>query len=131
MRKLFIAIVVSISFLPALAQTQPRWVMQPALSPDGKWIAFGYKGNIFKVASTGGPAIPLTINNAYNGYPVWSHDAKWIAFASDRYGDFDVYVMPATGGEPTPPERLILPARYYPYDFTPDDQHVVFRNRPA
>lgn len=124
MRKLLITIVVSICFLPAFAQTQPRWIMQPALSPDGKWIAFGYKGNIFKVASTGGPAIPLTINSAYNGYPVWSHDAKWIAFASDRYGDFDVYVMPATGGEPT---RLTFhSARDIPYDFTTDDQHIVF-----
>ena len=124
MRKLLIATLLSIALLPALAQTQPRWIMQPALSPDGKWIAFSYKGNIFKVASTGGPAIPLTINNAYNGYPVWSHDAKWIAFASDRYGDFDVYVMPATGGEPT--RLTVNSARDIPYDFTPDDQHIVF-----
>src|ERR1700743_1130965 len=108
----------------ALAQSQPRWIMQPAISPDGKWIAFSYKGNLFKVASTGGPATPLTINNSYNGYPIWSHDGKKIAFASDRYGDFDVYVMSATGGEPT---RLTYnSARDIPYDFTPDDQHVVF-----
>ena len=73
--------------------------MQPAISPDGKTIAFSYKGNLFKVASTGGPATPLTINNSYNGYPVWSHDGKGIAFASDRYGNFDVYFIPATGGE--------------------------------
>ncbi len=107
-----------------IAQSQPRWIMQPAVSPDGKWIAFSYKGNLFKVASTGGPATPLTINNAYNGYPIWSHDGAKIAFASDRYGDFDVYVMPATGGEPT---RLTYnSARDIPYDFTPDDQHVVF-----
>jgi tricorn protease len=98
--------------------------MQPAISPDGKWIAFGYKGNLFRVSAAGGPAVPLTINNSYNGYPVWSHDGRKIAFASDRYGDFDVFVMPSTGGEPT---RLTFnSARDIPYDFTPDDQSVVF-----
>ena len=126
MRKLLLAVaILTLSAAgKAVAQSQPRWIMQPAISPDGKWIAFGYKGNLFKVASTGGPAIPLTINSSYNGYPIWSHDGRKIAFASDRYGDFDVFIMPATGGEPT---RLTYnSARDIPYDFTPDDQNVVF-----
>lgn len=125
MRKLFATLLVALTGITAtFAQSQPRWMMQPALSPDGKWIAFGYKGNLFKVASTGGPATPLTISNSYNGYPVWSHDSKKIAFASDRYGDFDVYSMNSTGGEAT---RLTFnSARDIPYDFSPDDQNVVF-----
>lgn len=122
--RILLTLLATLAAAATIAQSQPRWIMQPAISPDGKWIAFGYKGNLFKVASTGGPATPLTINNAYNGYPVWSHDGKMIAFASDRYGNFDVYVMPATGGEPT---RLTYnSARDIPYDFTPDDRHVVF-----
>ncbi len=124
MRKLLLAIALLTTTAAVNAQSQPRWIMQPAISPDGHWIAFSYKGNLFKVASTGGPAIPLTINNSYNGYPAWSHDGKKIAFSSDRYGDFDVFIMPATGGEPT---RLTYnSARDIPYDFTPDDQNVVF-----
>jgi len=31
--------------------------------------------------------------------PVWSRDGRQIAFASDRYGNFDVFVIPAEGGE--------------------------------
>ena len=30
---------------------------------------------------------------------MWSHDGKSVAFASDRYGNFDVFVMPSDGGE--------------------------------
>ena len=108
----------------SIAQSQPRWIMQPALSPDGKFIAFGYKGHLFKVPSTGGAAVALTLNQAYNGYPVWSHDGKKIAFSSDRYGNFDVYVISAAGGEAT---RLTTnSAKDIPYDFSPDDQSVVF-----
>ncbi len=108
----------------SVAQQHLLWMQQPALSPDGKWIAFEYKGNLFKVPAGGGTAIPLTINSAYNGYPVWSHDSKTIAFASDRYGNFDVYVMPADGGQAT---RLTFASdKDFPLDFSADNQKVYF-----
>jgi len=114
----------ALASLKSNAQNQPRWMQQPAISPDGQWIAFEYKGNIFKVPFTGGDAVPLTIANSYNGYPIWSHDSKKIAFASDRYGNFDVYLMNATGGEAS---RLTFnSSRDIPYDFSIDDAHVIF-----
>lgn len=101
-----------------------KWLRMPAISPDGHWIAFEYKGDIFKVPAAGGEAIPLTITPAYEGFPVWSHDGKYIAFASDRQGNFDVYVMPADGGNAT---RLTYnSAADVPYDFAPDDKYIVF-----
>ncbi|CAM4387089.1 C-terminal processing protease CtpA/Prc, contains a PDZ domain [Pedobacter westerhofensis] len=108
------------------AQTSPfiRWMQQPVLSPDGQFITFGYKGNIYKVSSSGGTANPMTVNNSYNGYPVWSHDGSRIAFASNRYGNFDVFVMPATGGNA---ERLTFDSsKDLPYDFSADDSQVYF-----
>ncbi|HEX8460473.1 MAG TPA: S41 family peptidase, partial [Segetibacter sp.] len=56
--------------------------------------------------------------------PVWSHDGKSIAFASDRYGNFDVFTMPATGG--TPVRLTFNSAADYPYDFSTDDKKVIF-----
>lgn len=114
------------------AQTNPLWLRYPSISPDGKTIVFGYKGDLYRVDAAGGTAVPLTIHEAQDMMPVWSHDGKSIAFASDRYGNFDVFVMPATGGSPT---RLTYNSvNDYPYDFTTDDQKVVFgsgRNAPA
>ena len=49
---------------PAVAQspsTSPQgasWMRYPAISPDGKTIAFTYKGDIYKVSSAGGTAAP-------------------------------------------------------------------------
>ena len=85
--------------LPLRAQDNPLWLRYPAISPDGRRILFCYKGDIYKVPAAGGQAVPLTIGEAYDYAPVWSHDGKSIAFASDRYGNFDVFVMPAAGGE--------------------------------
>jgi tricorn protease len=106
------------------SQNNPLWLRYPAISPDGKTIVFGYKGDLYKVASSGGEAIPLTLNEAHDFMPVWSHDGKWLAFASDRYGNFDVYVMPSGGGEA---KRLTYhSANDLPYDFTPDGKSVLF-----
>jgi Periplasmic component of the Tol biopolymer transport system len=108
----------------ALSQQTPRWLRYPAISPDGKTIVFSYKGDLYKVPSSGGDAVPLTMHEAYDFMPVWSRDGKYIAFASDRFGNFDVFVMPASGGEA---KRLTYhSANDYPYDFTPDGKEVLF-----
>jgi len=109
---------------PVLAQQTPLWMRYPAISPDGKTIVFSYKGDLYKVATTGGDAYPLTLHEAHDYMPVWSRDGKSIAFASDRYGNFDVYVMPANGGDA---KRLTYhSANDVPYDFTPDGKSVLF-----
>ncbi|HTS42777.1 MAG TPA: hypothetical protein VMH01_00165, partial [Puia sp.] len=123
MKNLLFSLIMMISFAAAAQQT-PLWIRYPAISPDGKTIAFGYKGDIYRVDVNGGPAIALTIHEAHDMMPVWSHDGKYIAFASDRYGNFDVFIMPATGGEPV---RLTYhSANDYPYDFSVDDKQVIF-----
>ena len=106
------------------AQDHPLWLRYPAISPDGQSIIFNYKGDIFKVSGTGGTAIPLTLSESYEYSAVWSHDGSSIAFASNRYGNFDVFVMPATGGEATRLTYHSLDEK--PSDFSTDDQHVIF-----
>ncbi|MGB8706125.1 MAG: S41 family peptidase [Gillisia sp.] len=114
------------------AQENARWLRYPSISPDGSTIVFGYMGNLYRVNSSGGVATPITTGDSYDMRPVWSNDGKTIAFASDRYGNFDVYTMPAMGGAP---QRITYnSADDYPYDFTPDDSSVLFgsgRNAPA
>ena len=124
MKKLLLSLTASCLILAGHAQDNPLWMRYPAISPDGQTILFSYKGDIYKVAAAGGTAIPLTISEAYEFSPVWSHDGKSIAFASDRYGNFDVFVMPATGGEA---RRLTFHSgREIPSSFSADDKMVIF-----
>lgn len=71
-----------------------------AISPDGTTIAFSYKGDIYTVPVGGGRAMQLTTNPAHDTAPVWSPDSKQIAFASDRMGSMDVFLVSKEGGEP-------------------------------
>src|SRR5258708_34201775 len=102
MKHLMLILAALLSVLLGTAQTTPLWMRYPAISPDGKSIVFGYKGDLFKVAADGGQAVPLTLLESHEYMPVWSHDGKWIAFASDRYGNFDVFIMPSAAREATP-----------------------------
>ena len=79
---------------------EPLWLRDVKISPDGTHIAFTYKGDIYKVASSGGDAVRLTTQPSVEANPVWSADSKLIAFASDRFGNNDIFVIDAQGGEP-------------------------------
>ena len=66
----------------------------------------------------------MTHTESYEFAPVWSHDGKMIAFASDRNGNFDVFAMPATGGEA---KRLTFHSNSeVPSCFTADDKNIMF-----
>src|SRR5690348_17539586 len=84
----------------APAQEPIRFARLPDISPDGKLVAFTYLGDIWVVETIGGVARPVTMHEAHDSYPVFSPDGKWIAFSSNRYGSYDVFVVPVTGGHP-------------------------------
>lgn len=48
----------------------------------------------------GGIARRLTVHEGYESQPTWSADGQSIAFTSDRYGNNDIFTMPAIGGQP-------------------------------
>jgi Tol biopolymer transport system component/DNA-binding winged helix-turn-helix (wHTH) protein len=79
----------------------PRW------SPDGRSIAFDSRSNdrgtpghprICIVNADGGPVRQLTIPPADGVAPSWSHDGRWIYFASSRSGSLEIWKMPVAGG---------------------------------
>jgi Tol biopolymer transport system component len=76
-------------------------------SPDGRQIAFDAAvevnnddiRHIHVVNAEGGPPRRLTTGTSYDGMPSWSRDGRWIYFASNRSGGFQVWKVPVEGGE--------------------------------
>jgi tricorn protease len=124
MKKYILVISLIALALPVLSQDDALWLRYPAISPDGKEIVFSYKGDLYKVSSQGGSATPLTLHEAHDFMPVWSPDGKQIAFASDRFGNFDVFIMPATGG--TAQRLTYHSVNDLPWDFSPDGKQVIY-----
>lgn len=122
--KKILAIIALIFTATAGYADNPLWMRDVQISPDGTEIAFCYKGDLYKVQSKGGTATQLTTQVSHECSPVWSPDGKQIAFASDRYGNFDVFVMPSSGGSA---RRLTTnSAGELPSTFTPDGKYILF-----
>ena len=123
MKKIFLSAAAFFLTGWALAQESPLWMRHCSISPDGTMIAFTYKGDIYTVPVNGGRATQLTTNPAYDTNPVWSPDSRTIAFASDRMGSLDVFVVSREGGVP---RRITT----YSGSETPitfkDNEHVLF-----
>lgn len=107
----------------ALAQESPLWMRNCTISPDGTTIAFTYKGDIYTVPVSGGRAMQLTSHPAYDTAPVWSPDSKKIAFASDRMGSLDVFIVSREGGVP---QRLTTHSGSETPIVFKDNGHVLF-----
>jgi dipeptidyl aminopeptidase/acylaminoacyl peptidase len=73
-------------------------------SPDGQRIAFGsnMEGkniDVYVIRASGGKPIRLTTDPAEDDAPSWSRDGNWIYFASQRTDQYEVWKVPAAGGE--------------------------------
>jgi Tol biopolymer transport system component/C-terminal processing protease CtpA/Prc len=96
----------------------------PALSPDGRLLAFVYASDIWLVDSTGGNAERLTVHPAPNLHPRFAPDGSHMAFTSMRTGSGDVYMLPLGSGEV---QRLTYHGRFCSVqDWSIDGRSVYF-----
>ncbi len=129
-RLLTTAFLFFVSFSFAQAQLPPpdekpaigaRW---PALSPDGKTLAFVYRGDVWVSPATGGRAYPITDHVDLDAYPVFSPDGQWIAFSSVRNGNWDIFIVPTLGG--TPRQITFSSAGEIATDWSPDGKNLLY-----
>lgn len=99
----------------------------PALSPDGKTLAFVFRGDIWVAPSEGGKATPLTQNVETDANPLFSPDGQWLAFASKRNGNWDIFAVPAEGGLPR--QLTWHSGTELPSGWTPDGKKLLFSGR--
>jgi len=69
------------------------------LSPDGRQIVFDLLGDLYLVPLEGGEARALTSGMAWDMHPRFRPDGQWIAFASDRGGGDNLWIVRADGSD--------------------------------
>jgi tricorn protease len=97
------------------------------LSPSAARAVMEARGNIFTVPAEHGSIRTLTTehSNIHELNPAWSPDGKWIAYLSDRTGEYEVYIRAQMGGEET---RITTDGGIYRYGptWSPDSKKLVY-----
>ncbi|MBV8519072.1 MAG: PD40 domain-containing protein [Acidobacteria bacterium] len=75
-----------------------KWLQTVALSPSGARALLGARGEVFTVPAKEGEIRDLTNSSgARELWPAWSPDGRWIAYASDRNGEYEIYLRAQDG----------------------------------
>ncbi|MBA4251794.1 MAG: protease [Chlorobiaceae bacterium] len=100
------------------------------ISPDGKRALFGARGEVFTVPQKHGATRNLTqTSGIHERASKWSPDGKWIAYISDRSGEFEIWMRAQDGsGEEI---QLTKTTNNYIYTilWSPDSKKLLFNDK--
>ena len=131
-----LAILACACLLFAEEPQEGRLLLFPDIYKDK--IAFVYGGDLWLASSGGGTARRITSHPGRELFPKFSPDGKWLAFTGQYDGNFNVYVMPSEGGQPT--QLTFYQGAAQPLSdrmgilnevvgWTPDGRSIVFLSR--
>jgi serine/threonine-protein kinase len=109
-----------------VAGAERKPYLAPRLSPDGTRVAVVVEAetsDLWTYELERGTWARLTFEGD-NTQPIWSPDGRRLAFASNRDGAYQLYVVSAEGGA----SRQVTSGREwrFPSSFSPDGRHVAF-----
>jgi len=124
---------IEVNVVTDLASLKPRVekvadnVQAGSISPTGKRAVIEARGELFSVPAEHGPVLNLTRSpGVAERSPSWSPDGKWIAYWSDRSGEYELTIRPADGlGEERILTNLGAGYRYTPF-WSPDSRKLAF-----
>jgi tricorn protease len=97
-----------------------------AISPTGSRAVFEARGDIFTVPAEHGSPRDVTMTpGVHEQNPAWSPDGKWIAYLSDKTGEFELYIRPQMGGDEV---RITTDGTMYRYGplWSPDNKKLLY-----
>lgn len=99
-------------------------------SPDGNRIVATGRGDIFTIPVKEGITRNLTASaGAHDRDGAWSPDGKWIAYLSDKNGEYEIYLQKQDGSEE--PVQLTNGADTYKFTFrwSPDSKKILWNDK--
>ncbi len=101
-----------------------------AISPDGKRLTFGARGDVYTVPAEHGITKNLTESSGVHDRNVeWSPDGKYISYISDRTGEDEIYIQKQDGSEAA--IQITENSSNYKYNpiWSPDSKKLLWSDR--
>ncbi len=118
----------------ALSRTQRKdasqMIRSAAVSPDGRRMSFGARGDVWSVPVKSGITRNLTQTPGVHERNVtWSPDGKYIAYVSDASGEDEIYLLQQDGR--AEPIQITTNADTYKYSlqWSPDSEKILWSDK--
>jgi len=107
-----------------------NYISDYSVSPSGKFGLITARGDLFTLSASQGIPRNLTqTSGTRERNAVWSPDGKWIAYLSDKSGEYEIYMRPADGtGAETPVTKGGTCFKFQPV-WSPDSTKLVFSDK--
>ena len=127
LREVEIDVVTDRSTLKPRADVLGARIQNAAISPTGKRAVFEARGEVFTVPAEHGVIRNLTTSpGTAERFPAWSPDGKYVAYWSDRSGEYELTLRAADGsGQEETLAALGSGFRYRPF-WSPDSKKLIF-----
>ncbi len=127
MRPVDIEVVTDQSTLKPRMVNAANLIQNAQISPKGKRALFEARGEIFSVPAEHGPIRNLTRSaGAAERNPAWSPDGKYVAYWSDRSGEYELAVFNAKDGSEARKLTSYGPGYRYQIHWSPDSKKLAF-----
>jgi len=126
----------SIRVISDRSLTRPRFVnasgmiRSAEISPTGVRAVFEARGDIFTVPAEKGDVRNITNQTGvHNRYPAWSPDGKYIAWFSDKSGEYQLKIGEQSGLGEVKVISFEDPSFYYNPVWSPDSKNIAFTDK--
>jgi len=127
MRQVKINVVTDKATLRPRLENVTNHIAHASISPTGKRVIFEARGDIFSTPAENGITRNLTESSGVaERYPTWSPDGKYIAYFSDRSGEYELTLLPADGKGKEEQVTNLGPGWRYTPTWSPDSRKLVF-----
>jgi tricorn protease len=104
-----------------------KYIHRSSVSPAGKRMVVEARGDLFTVPAEHGITRNITRSSGVaERFPSWSPDAKWIAYFTDRSGEYELAIRPGDGSGPGQILTKLGPGFRYGPNWSPDSKKIVF-----
>ncbi|MEJ5315383.1 MAG: PDZ domain-containing protein [Tenuifilum sp.] len=114
---------------PSLVDASKR-ITNADLSPNGERVVFSARGDVYTLPSEKGITYNLTASSdIHEREATWSPDGKWIAYLSDKTGEYEVYIQPQDGSMPATQVTSGINNYIFGIEWSPDSKKILFSDR--
>ena len=125
--KVDVSVISDLSLEMPTSKDVSRLIFNMTASPGGKRVVFEARGELFNVPVKDGYTINLTRSSgAFDQSPAWSPDGKYIAYWSDKSGEYEIYLQDSESKEE--PKKLTNRGKGFGYSlfWSPNSKYIAF-----